>query len=138
MSLTIDSTDRRSDPSPEHPKTVERQPDEASPTVERWLDVMYGIRPNPAVRATFAPITSRYAGGIAEWLGRMWGIWGDQAPSAVTVDSWLETMWGIRPGRSFPVRSATVSFPYPEGTAEWLHRMWGLISIRVTTKTAAA
>jgi hypothetical protein len=138
MTLTIDSTDLRSDPSAEQSTTGEARPGQASPTVERWLDVMYGIRPNPAVRAAFAPITSRYADGIAEWLDRMWGLPGDRTPSAVTVEAWLETMWGIRPGRSFPIRSATVSFSYPAGVAEWLHRMWGVTSIQATTKTVAA
>jgi hypothetical protein len=53
-------------------------------TVERWLHVMYGIRPDAVLRARFVPITHRYEGGEAEWL---------------------ERMWGIRPGVSFPTSS---------------------------------
>lgn len=138
MSLTTETKDLRSEPSPELPAAVNPPSDEASPTVECWLDVMFGISPNPAVRASFVPITSRYAGGVAEWLSRMWGISGDQIRSAVTVDQWLEAMWGIRPGRSYPTTSATVSACSSEEVGEWLHRMWGLPVNPVTARPAAA
>ena len=138
MSLTTETTDRNSDLCADELIPVDRlRPDQAPPTVERWLDVMYGIRPNRAVRATFAPITCRYAGGIAEWLGRMWGISGNET-TAVTADQWLETMWGIRPGRSFPTTSASMSFCYPKEAGEWLHRLWGLPVDQDTTDAAAA
>jgi hypothetical protein len=43
-----------------------------------------------------------------------------------TVEHWLHTMYGIRPGRSVPTRSATMTYSYPEGIADWLHRMCGI------------
>jgi len=57
-------------------------------SVEHWLDVMYGIRPDAALRATFVPIAYDHGGDVAEWL---------------------ETMWGVGAGRSFPTASATRS-----------------------------
>lgn len=138
MTLTIDTTKVRSNASGDQPTTAgQSQLKETPPTVERWLGVVYGIGPNPAFRATPAPISHRYPGGIAEWLGRMWGISVGGTPSAVTVDHWLETMWAIRPGRSFPTNSTTASVPYPEGVAEWLHQMWGLTVTQATTTATA-
>ena len=81
MSLTIATIDQRRTPYPDEPPMPEERRGELQPSVERWLQVMYGIRPNPTVRATFVPMTHPYAGGVAEWL---------------------EALWGIGPGRSYP------------------------------------
>jgi hypothetical protein len=46
-----------------------------------------------------------------------------------TAEQWLHLMYGIRRGRSSPIRCATAIWAHPEGTAEWLHRMWGITSV---------
>jgi len=42
-----------------------------------------------------------------------------------TIEGWLETMWGSRPGQSSPVCQASRSDCGPD-IAAWLHRLWGL------------
>ena len=42
-----------------------------------------------------------------------------------TTAAWLETMWGVRPGHSSPVRHVSRDGHSPE-VAAWLHRLWGL------------
>lgn len=81
MSLTIATHELYSESAHDVPLTVDERTVSGPPTVERWLEVMYGIRPDAALRARFVPITHRYEGDAAKWL---------------------ETMWGIRPGVSFP------------------------------------
>jgi hypothetical protein len=85
MSLTIDRRELGSDALVEQ-QTAPERPDEAAAGVERWLEVMYGIRPDAAVRATFVPMTDRCSARIADWLSRLWGLSCAAAPSAVTVD----------------------------------------------------
>jgi hypothetical protein len=41
-----------------------------------------------------------------------------------TIEAWLETMWGIRPGHSSPVCQVSSYHHSPE-VAAWL-RLWGL------------
>jgi len=81
MSLTIATPELHSEAARDVPPPVEEMTDAARPTVERWLEVMYGIRPHAGLRARFVPITHHHEGDVAQWL---------------------ETMWGIRPGVSFP------------------------------------
>jgi hypothetical protein len=65
MTLTIDRTDLR------------------SPSMERWLEVMYGIRPNAAVRRTFVPMSYQHDAGVVDWLRTMWGVTAeDQRPAS--------------------------------------------------------
>jgi arginine/ornithine N-succinyltransferase beta subunit len=45
--------------------------------------------------------------------------------SGPTIEAWLETMWGIRPGQSSPVCQVSRDDYSPE-VAVWLHRLWGL------------
>lgn len=80
MSLTIDTHELHSAPAHDASPAVDEHTATGPPTVERWLEVMYGIRPNAGLRAKFVPITHHYEGDVAKWL---------------------ETMWGIRPGVSF-------------------------------------
>jgi hypothetical protein len=42
-----------------------------------------------------------------------------------TVEAWLETVWGICPDHSSPVRQVSGNDHAPE-VAAWLHRLWGL------------
>ncbi|HEV8623161.1 MAG TPA: hypothetical protein VG034_01775 [Acidimicrobiia bacterium] len=48
-----------------------------------------------------------------------------------TIEAWLETMWGIRPGTSSPVSQPTTA-DLPAGIASWLHHLWGLAPLRPT------
>jgi hypothetical protein len=61
MSLTID-------------RTIDRTDVTSTSGVEQWLEVMYGIRANATVRATFVPVNHDYPAGIANWLRVMWGL----------------------------------------------------------------
>ncbi len=82
MSLTIATHELYSESAPAGvPPAVKEHTVTRPPTAERWLEVMYGIRPDARLRARFVPITHHYEGDVAKWL---------------------ETMWGIRPGVSFP------------------------------------
>lgn len=81
MSLTIDTQDLFSESVDDVPPALDEFTLTGTPTVERWLEVMYGIRPDARLRARFVPITHYYEGDVAKWL---------------------ETMWGIRPGVIFP------------------------------------
>jgi arginine/ornithine N-succinyltransferase beta subunit len=42
-----------------------------------------------------------------------------------TIEAWLETMWGVRPGHSSPVCQVS-RYDYGSEVAAWLHRLWGL------------
>lgn len=45
----------------------------------------------------------------------------------VTVEDYLFTLWGIRPGESRPtVRSVPVAHAVDDAVAEWLYRLWGI------------
>lgn len=68
MSLTIDPVDLRFDVATEQPTAG------AAPSVERWLEAMYGIRPEAKVRRTFVPMNRSPTAGVADWLHRMWGL----------------------------------------------------------------
>jgi hypothetical protein len=81
MSLTIDTHELYSESACDVTPALEELPVTGTPTVEHWLEVMYGIRPDAGLRARFVPITHHYQGDVAKWL---------------------QTMWGIRPGVSFP------------------------------------
>jgi hypothetical protein len=76
MTLTIDRTEfrpGRGDEQPTPPPAASEPPD-GSVNAERWLEVMYGIRPNSSLRRTFVPMTDRHAAGVVDWLRTMWGI----------------------------------------------------------------
>lgn len=72
MSLTIETHD------------VHSEVAEESLNVERWLDVMHGIRPGTSLRATFVPIAYEHSGDVAEWLETMWGIGASRSFSTAT------------------------------------------------------
>lgn len=74
MSLTIDTVELYSESASDVTPAAGASPVAGPPTAERWLEVMYGIRPDARLRARFVPITHQYEGGEAEWLWRMWGI----------------------------------------------------------------
>jgi hypothetical protein len=42
-----------------------------------------------------------------------------------SVDDWLRTMWGLRPGVSSPRRSTGPVHPSCAATAGWLQAIWG-------------
>ena len=45
----------------------------------------------------------------------------------VTVEAFLEALWGIRPTASGPrLRPAPAPHPYEDGMVDWLHRLWGI------------
>jgi hypothetical protein len=76
MSLTIQPVDLRSGDATAHPPAETRPSDPAAgpPGAERWLEVMYGIRPGVSSRRTSAATTYRHAPTVADWLHRMWGL----------------------------------------------------------------
>jgi hypothetical protein len=66
MTLTIDRTEFR-------PERADQQPT----SIERWVEVMYGTRPDRVLRRTFVPMTSRHPAGVVDWLRTMWGLTGE-------------------------------------------------------------
>lgn len=66
MTLTIDRTEFR-------PEGADQQ----AAGIERWVEVMYGTRPDGVLRRTFVPMTSRYPAGVVDWLRTMWGLTGE-------------------------------------------------------------
>lgn len=76
MTLTIQPVDLHSDGATEQPPAETRpsHPAAAPPGVERWLEVMYGIRPGACSGRTSVPMTYRPAPPVAGWLHRMWGF----------------------------------------------------------------
>jgi len=49
---------------------------------------------------------------------------------SVTVEQFVERLWGIHPGhrspKVAPVESAPADQPLGDGLAAWLDRMWGI------------
>jgi hypothetical protein len=62
------------------------------------------------------------------------------ATPEASVESFLEQLWGIHPGRRSPrvtpLEPATVWQPLGEGVASWLYRMWGIGSDRHERRAA--
>lgn len=76
MSLTMHPADVRSDGATIQPLAATRPSDPAAglPSVERWLEAMYGIRSGTRSRRTSVPMTFRHAPAVADWLHRMLGL----------------------------------------------------------------
>lgn len=76
MSLTIQPVDLRSDSATARPTPETRpfEPAAGPPSAERWLEILYGIRPGESSRRTSVPMTYSHAPAAAEWLHRMWGL----------------------------------------------------------------
>ena len=53
------------------------------------------------------------------------GDWAEVA-ALPSVDDWLWTMWGLRPGFSSPRRSVGPVHPSCIAQAGWLRALWGL------------
>ena len=66
MTLTIDRTEF----GPE-------RADQQTTSIERWVEVMYGTRPDSVLRRTFVPMISRQPAGVVDWLRTMWGLTGE-------------------------------------------------------------
>ena len=52
------------------------------------------------------------------------GEWSEVA-ALPSVDDWLRTMWGLRPGVSSPRRSPGPVHPSCVAASGWLHALWG-------------
>jgi hypothetical protein len=50
---------------------------------------------------------------------------------APTIEDWLQTMWGIRPGESSSASQAVTTDLSP-GIASWLYRLYGLAALPLT------